>query len=223
MTETTRLVLQESAEAYRARGRLDPAAYDRAIAFDTIAPPAMLASRVQHAWIIRWADLAAPFESREVMHRPFVDIFFSADRSGIQGTFQANRTYRAEGTGTIAGVRFRPGGFRAFWPGRMTELRDRVMPIERAFPEAVPAFSTALLSLSAQDASAALFRMLQAGPHDDDPKLALLNEIIEAVEEPRALKSLPDIARAFSRSERWLQALSPARYSLSVNKQAAPR
>jgi hypothetical protein len=36
-----------------------------------------------------------PYQSEQVMHRPYVDLFVSAEQSGIQAVFRGKRTYVA--------------------------------------------------------------------------------------------------------------------------------
>lgn len=80
-----RKVLQKSADPYIPRGRLDPAGFERHVNFQTYLPPADLALFIEHFWIIRWDKIDRPYNSEEVMHRPYVDVFFSIEHSGIQG------------------------------------------------------------------------------------------------------------------------------------------
>ena len=107
-------VLQKPAEPYEPRGRLDPDGFERHVQFHTHLPPDDLALFIEHFWIISWDKMDNTYESEEVMHRPYVDVFFSMRQSGIQGTFRGKRTYLASGSGKILGIRFRPGVFHAF-------------------------------------------------------------------------------------------------------------
>src|SRR5690349_4868156 len=119
-------VLQKPAENYEPRGRLDPAGFVRHVNFQTYLPPADLTPFVEHFWTIHWEDVSKTYYSEEVMHRPFVDIFVSRQQSGVQGTFRGKRTYVAEGTGRIIGIRFRPAAFHAFWDGTLAELQNKI-------------------------------------------------------------------------------------------------
>jgi hypothetical protein len=128
-------VLQKPADGYEARGRLDPAGFERHVCFQTFAPPAPLAPFVAHFWTLRWENLGQAYPSEEVMHRPYVDLFVSQTQSGVQGTFRGKRTYVATGNGRIVGTRLRPGALRAFWDGKVTDLQDEIIDLQQVLPQ----------------------------------------------------------------------------------------
>lgn len=203
MSQDQRPVFQKSAEPYDPRGRLDPAGFDRHVQFRTIAPPAELAPFIEHFWVIRWDGAQGHFASPEVMHRPYVDVFLSAQESGIQGTFRGRRTYSAAGSGRILGIRFVPGAFHAFWPGEMADLQDKVVPLTKVFPWADADGIKGILAAGDDAAIAAMATRLSPPPLD--PEIGLINEIIAAVEVDENLNTVAAVARVFGRSERWLQ------------------
>ena len=203
MSEDRTGVFQKPAEPYAPRGRLDPAGFERHVQFRTLAPPRELAAFVEHFWVIRWDGAEGTYESPEVMHRPYVDIFLSEQDSGIQGTFRGKRTYSAAGSGRILGIRFRPGAFHAFWPGEMAELQDRIVPLERVFPWADAVGITTILAHDDDAAVAAM--MARLTPPPADPTIGIINDIVAAIETNQDLTTVEAVSRAFRRSERWLQ------------------
>ena len=205
MTDRSKPVFQKPAEVYQPRGRLDPAGFARHVQFRTVAPPAELAPFVVHCWIIRWDSALGHYDSSEVMHRPYVDVFLSSQESGIQGTFRGKRTYSAAGSGRIIGVRFRPGAFHAFWRGEMADLQDKVVGLNQVFPWADADGIKAILALDDDGAVAALVGHLLAGLPDPDETIGLINEIIGEVESDEELTTVAAVASAYGKSERWLQ------------------
>ncbi|WP_332692843.1 helix-turn-helix domain-containing protein [Devosia sp.] len=203
MPDLSKPVFQKPAENYDPRGRLDPAGFDRHVQFRTVAPPANLAPFIEHFWIIRWDGALGHYDSPEVMHRPYVDVFLSAQESGIQGTFRGKRTYSAAGSGRILGIRFRPGAFHAFWSGEMADLQDKVISLPQVFPWADAAGIRAIL---AQDDDAAIAAMIDhLSPPPSDGTILLVNEIIAAVETDEGLHTVAAVAQAYGKSDRWLQ------------------
>ena len=200
-------VFQKPAAAYDPRGRLEPAGFARHVQFATTPPPPALSQFVEHFWVIRWDVAEGTYQSAEVMHRPYVDLFAAADQSGIQGTFRGKRIYPASGTGRIVGVRFRPGGFKAFWPGRMSDLQDRNGALTEAFAEADEAWVAALVAEDDAAAVARIERLLRASKPRPDGDIDLINGIIAAIESDERLRTVGAVAAEFSRSERWLQQL----------------
>jgi len=205
MTHGDKPVFQKPAENYQARGRLDPAGFDRHVQFATVEPGADLAPFIVHFWVIRWDASQGPYDSSEVMHRPYVDIFLSAHESGIQGTFRGKRTYSAAGSGRILGVRFRPGAFHAFWPGEMADLQDKIVPLQRVFPWADAAGIARILVLEDDRAIAELQALIRGELPRADWTIDLVNEIISGVESNEDLNTVAAVAAAYGRSDRWLQ------------------
>lgn len=199
-------VFQKPAEPYRARGRLDPTGFSRHVTFQTRPPPGDLALFVEHLWLIRCDAEAPSHSSEEVMHRPYVDLFVSARQSGIQGTFRGRRTYRAEASSRIVGVRLRPGAFRAFWPGGdLADLRDRIVDLRKVFPETDPRYVARVSALDDEAALDALLSLLRGKDPQPDANIDKINDIIAAIESDDTLRTVGAVAAAFRRSERWLQ------------------
>jgi AraC-like DNA-binding protein len=200
-------VFQKPADTYEPRGRLDPAGFARHVQFTTTPPPVDLRLFVEHFWTVRWDVAEGTYESAEVMHRPYVDLFVSAGESGIQGTFRGKRIYPASGSGRIVGVRFRPGGFKAFWPGRMSDLQDRNAQLSEAFPELRSTFAADLMTKDDAETAVAFADLLRGRAPRFDGDIDLINAIIKAVEGNAALQSVAAVGKLFGRSERWLQQL----------------
>jgi len=205
MTDGSKAVFQKPAEAYEPRGRLDPAGFERHVQFRTVPPPADLAPFIEHFWVIRWDSALGHYDSAEVMHRPYVDVFLSAQESGIQGTFRGKRTYSAAGSGRIIGIRFRPGAFHAFWRGEMADLQDKVIGLNQVFPWADEAGVRGILAQDDDTAIGELVTLLRADLPKADDAIETINDIIADVEKNEELNTVAAVARASGRSERWLQ------------------
>lgn len=200
-------VLQKSAEQYEPRGRLDPVGFEQHVRFRTYSPPAELAPFIEHGWTIRWEKIDTAYYSDEVMHRPYVDLFVSAQESGIQGTFRGKRTYVAAGSGRIIGVRFWPGAFHALWDGAIADLQEQVIALQQVFPLADASYRERLLTLDDQAAIDNLFQLVRVNNPQPDPNITLVNEIITAIETDESLSTVAAVAIAFFKSERWIQQL----------------
>lgn len=200
-------VLQKSADNYEPRGRLDPIGFERHVSFRTCLPPADLAPFIEHFWAIRWDKAGDIYHSEEVMHRPYVDVFISTQQSGIQGTFRGKRIYIATGSGRIIGIRFRPGAFHAFWDGALADLQDTIIGVQQVFAQADNRYIEHLLTLDDQAAIQELIELVRAKHPQPDANIGLINEIITVVETDESLQTVTALAKAFGRSERWLQQL----------------
>lgn len=200
-------VLQKSADNYQPRGRLDPAGFERHVNFLTFQPPTDLAPFIEHFWTICWKEVGNPYNSEELMHRPYVDVFISVQQSGIQGTFRGKRTYVASGSGRIVGIRFWPGAFHRFWSGPIVDLQDKIIDIRQVFPQIHSRYIEDLLTLDDQAAIQELATIVRAKHPEPDANIELINQIITAIETDQDLQTVSAVAKAFGRSERWLQQL----------------
>lgn len=200
-------ILQKPAENYQPRGRLDPAGFKRHVNFQTHLPPTDLVQFIEHFWIIRWDKVDHTYYSEEVMHRPYVDVFFSIQQSGIQGTFRGKRTYVATGSGKIIGIRFRPGAFHAFWSGALADLQDKIIDLQQVFTQIDSLYLEHLLTLDDQNAIHEILKLVRAKDPQLDENIELINEIVTAIETDESLQTVTAVAKAFSRSERGLQQL----------------
>ena len=200
-------VLQKPADSYEPRGRLDPVGFEHHVSFHTYLPPPDLTQFIEHFWTIHWDKAGNTYNSVEVMHRPYVDVFVSIQQSGIQGTFRSKRTYVAAGSGRIVGIRFRPGAFHAFWDGVLADLQDKVIDLQQVFPQTDSRYIEHLLTLDDQAIIHDLLTLVRAKRPHLDANIELINEIITAIETDESLQTVTAVAKRFGRSERWLQQL----------------
>jgi AraC-like DNA-binding protein len=200
-------VLQKPADNYEPRGRLDPVGFERHASFFIYAPPADLAPLIEHFWIVRWDEADNTYFSEEVMHRPYVDAFFSTQQSGVQGTFRGKRVYVAAGSGRIVGIRFRPGAFHAFWDGAIADLQNKIVDVQQVFPEVGSRYIEDMLTLDDQAAVHELLALVRAKHPQPDDNIELINAVITAIETEEHLDTVAAVGKAFGRSERWLQQL----------------
>ena len=96
-------------------------------------PPADLLPFIVRFWIIRWDSELGHYDSSEVMHRPYVDVFLSTQKSGIQ---DLSRQAHLLGGRQWSDHRYAlpSRGIPCVWPGQMTDQQDQVVPITHFFP-----------------------------------------------------------------------------------------
>lgn len=200
-------VLQKPAENYEPRGRLDPTGFSQHVNLKLIPPPADLAPFVEHFWIISWQGIEGIYNSEEVMHRPYVDVFVASGQVGVQGTFRGKRVYQASGTDRIVGVRFLPGVFHTLWSGDMTSLQNKMIDLAKAFPDYHPKLTSTVLALSDEVAIEELAAFVRNLHPEPDLHIALMADIIAGIEADESLRTVGDVTKAVGKSERWLQQL----------------
>ena len=207
MMHMVKNVLQKTAASSKTRGRLNPASFEQNVKFETYAPPEDIAFLVEHFWTIRTRHMDTKYQSEQLMHRPYVDFFISANYSGIQGTFREKRQYAADPGARIIGVRFRPGAFHALYAGKMSDLRDRVIGLEHVFSDYDSQYIDKILRLEDQEVFDQIIEKLRSIKPIQDTRVELVKTIIDMVEARDDVVSLAQIAVAVGKSERWLQQL----------------
>ena len=190
-------------------GILDPINAAQNFQLRRYSPSTNLAAFVENYWIIHW-DLHehSPYTSK-VLPYPSVNIAFTAKRAWITGVVTGTYDHQLSGKGIVVGVRFRPGGFHAFWPHHISELTDRTKPVTELFEEADDAFCASVLSLEKDDPERVqlLEKLLRTRSPTPDPRIAFVNEVIEVVIADKDLRTTQALSKRFQLSERRLQQL----------------
>jgi AraC-like DNA-binding protein len=191
-----------------ARGLLDLAHAEQNFSLHRYYPSAKLAPFVEHFWIIHWDLRGQPAYTSEVLPYPSVNITFTYERGWVTGVPTDKYTYRLDGRGSVLGIKFWPGAFRAILGRGVDTITDKTLPVTDIFPQAGDAFRARLLAHGTDanivaDAEAMLGAPLPA----PDPNVPLINEIVALVEAGRELTSVAAIAKRFGMPQRTLQHL----------------
>lgn len=165
------------------------------VKFRRAAAAAALRPYVEHYWLIDW-DLAEPYEQHVLPH-PCVNIVFQrygdeffAETAGVGVELFSIKLH---GTGSVAGVQFRPGGFRPFYGRPVSALTGLRVPIENP-PEILGA-----------DPAAALDAYLLGLNPQPDPQADLAMELADAIRQDRAVSRVDRFAESRGLSVRALQ------------------
>lgn len=191
------------------RGVVGGAALARQSPAGRFAPDPRLAPFVEHLWTVAWDLGGGPPVTRETLPHPSVHLVLEAGRSGLAGPTTARFSRTLEGRGRVLGVKFLPGGFRPFWGGPVSELADRVLPLDEAFGEAGLALEAAVLACGGDEdgAVAAAEAFLLARLPEPDPEGLRAQRIIAAIQADRTLTRAEQVAEAEGLSLRALQRL----------------
>lgn len=204
------------------RGIVDAPDLFTRVRFRLRDPAPELRPHVEHYWLIDW-DLQEPYTSQVVPH-PCVHLVFQRSESGgpaeragtaeVYGVVQGLFSQRLEGRGRVCGVKFRPGTFRPFAPGRpVSDWTGRRVPADEALPapEGGPPASVIapdVLGPADEDARvAALDAYLLPLLPATDPQAELAKSLAERARTDRSLLRVDALARAGDLSVRSLQRL----------------
>ncbi len=130
----------------RTSGILHPAAAARSFRLTRYPPSGALAPFVARHWSARWS-LAEPYLHSQIPY-PCVNMAAEGGRAIVFGVVSKSSARTLAGRGVIFGVKFLPGGFRAFFRDAVAEVTDRVLPIAQVFGEAGRAWQEALSELT---------------------------------------------------------------------------
>lgn len=187
------------------RGIVDAAELLARVRFRRREPAPPLRPYLEHYWLIDW-DLDQPYASHVVPH-PSVNLVFQrfGDRAPVaevSGVGLGLFTQELAGTGRVCGVKFRPGGFRPFAPGRpVSAWTGRRVRLPGTDPAPV-------LSPADEDARvAALDAHLLALAPRPDPLADRAMALADHIRTDRAIRRVADLARTEGVSARLLQRL----------------
>jgi AraC-like DNA-binding protein len=157
---------------------------------------------VEHYWLIDW-ELSEPFEQHVVPH-PSVNIVFARygeqpERAELSGVGLELFSIKLEGTGRVAGVQFRPGGFRPFHGAPVSTVTGRRIALLP--PE--------ILVLDGDDALRAcqLDTYLLAFDPQPDPQADEAMRLVNEIRHDRGIRRVEDFAASQGLSVRGLQRL----------------
>jgi AraC-like DNA-binding protein len=104
------------------------------------APAPELAEFVDYHWVLRWDRRGKPPHEQRVLPNLAVHVTFFPGASGVHGPAHDVFSHHLEGRVQGLGVRFRPGCFRAFLGGPVSDIADRAVPLADVFgPKATEA------------------------------------------------------------------------------------
>jgi AraC-like DNA-binding protein len=193
------------------RGIVDAAELLARVRFRRHEPAEPLRPYLEHYWLIDW-DLPEPYASHVVPH-PSVNVVFQRFEGRepfgeVSGIGLDLFTQKLEGRGRVCGIKFRPGGFRPFAPGRsLTSLTGRRLALDAVFPSTEGATEAVLGPEDERARVAALDAfLLDVGPHPD-PQADLAMALADRIRRDRSIRRVADFARTEGLSVRALQRL----------------
>lgn len=161
-----------------------------------------------YVWTQRWHGRDKPaYQPMEILSAPSVYLFITAHKAFIHGIVNKGLLYDANTPGVIAGVKFKPGGFYAFFKRPVSELTGRTFPLEPVFAAADTRFTSELLTLPDEAIFTSLEELLHSNRPSADKNLVLVTDIMTALLQDETLQTVRAVARAFGKSERSIQLL----------------
>ncbi len=151
-------------------GILNPQAAAQAFSLARLPPAAALAPYVERYWSVRWRLPAGATFTQETLSHPAVNLVIEDHRAAIHGVNTRRFSIDLRGDGHAFGVKFRPGGFAAFWPTSIHRLTDRAVPLTELAGAAARPFATSVRSADDDRARALLDAFLLDHLRPPDPR-----------------------------------------------------
>ncbi|GAA1942065.1 helix-turn-helix domain-containing protein [Amycolatopsis minnesotensis] len=96
-------------------------------------PAAELREFVEYYWLVRWNLRGQEPQAQHALPTIAVYASFFAGNTGVVGPSHGTLSHLLTGSGQGLAVRFRPGTFRAYLPGPVSELADHAIPLSAVF------------------------------------------------------------------------------------------
>ncbi|MFI7438650.1 DUF6597 domain-containing transcriptional factor [Nonomuraea indica] len=191
----------------RQRGWVNPYAGLSAFDYARQAPCPAMSPYVEHFWVVTWTDLGEPYEQRIVSH-PTVNLTITGDFHRIAGVIRGGFSYTMRGSGRAIGTRFRPGGFRPFLDGPVSQLTDRFVEIGEMYGAAgATLVQQVLAEPDARSAIALIETFLLDLRPERDPLAEEIAAVVETAETDVSVTRVDELAARSGRSVRSLQRL----------------
>ena len=195
-----------------ARGFLRPTVSSAPFQLARYEPSAALQPFVERYWVIRWALGKGESRVQEVLTYPCIDIVFQRGTARVWGVLTRRLRRRFVGAGVVLGVKFRPGGFKAFTEMPLVGFTDRSRAADAVlrFPSGTAARSVATTLPHCSDDGERVRiveRLLLACRPQREPNVEIVSRAVHAALHDRRLVRVADLAESLSVSPRALERL----------------
>lgn len=191
------------------RGVLHPGQGASRFTVTPVPPGPALAAHVEYHWIVRWDVTGQPPYEQRVLSHPNVHLVLEESGPLVHGVIRGVYTRRLIGAGQVHGVKFLPGGFRAFASGPVRELTDRILPAAGTFGPEADELCPRVLACTDTDVMVALVEdlLLTRLPTRPDPQAAQVAAMVGAMTADHTMVRVEQAAARFGISPRTMQRL----------------
>ncbi|RAY16055.1 AraC family transcriptional regulator [Actinomadura craniellae] len=172
-------------------------------------PAADLAPFVENIWILNWDLVGQEPHRQQVLTHPAVHLTFTTGgRAHVAGVVRGVFTETIEERGRVVGMRFRPGGFRPFLGGPVSDLTDRFVPVPDLFGPEGRAAGDAILATEDTDTAVLLLEdFLRTRRPEPDPMVDEVAAIVAEIGADPSIVRVDGLAAELGVGVRWLQRL----------------
>jgi AraC-like DNA-binding protein len=172
-----------------------------------VAPPPDLADRIEHFWCVRWNLEGLLPQLQETLPHPNVHLVVEPGQADFWGVHAGRWTRQLQGRSLAFGVKFRPGGFRAWFGRPVSELADTSLPAAHLLGDEVARLAMVLGCERDEDAAVQVAALLRERLPPADDAALLAGRIVDAAASDLELRSAQQLADRFGLTLRALQRL----------------
>ena len=172
-----------------------------------VAPPPDLADRIEHFWSVRWNLEGLPRQVQQTLPHPSVHLVVEPGRADFWGVHTGCWTRVLEGRSMAFGIKFRPGGFRAWFGRPVKGLANGSLPAAALLGDGAERLAEVLDGRDDEAAAALAADLLRAHLPPADAAALLAGRIVDAAAEDLGLRSAQQLADRFGLTLRALQRL----------------
>ncbi|MDF2384925.1 helix-turn-helix transcriptional regulator [Nostoc ellipsosporum NOK] len=161
-------------------GILQPASGPRSLRMERFSPPLSLRPYLDHLWIAEWNVPPETSLPLDIVAMPCVNLVLTGEGAFVAGVKTARQRHVLAGSGRIAGLRFKPGGFHPFSLHPVARIRNLEMPADSVHLSLDPAWARSCMSGSDFGIVATkLFEAIAKLPTHRAPRTDLVERILE--------------------------------------------
>jgi AraC-like DNA-binding protein len=171
-------------------------------------PSPELAPFVEWYWVVRWDLRGQSAHEQPILPSPAVHLTFEPERAAVYGVITRLYVRKIEGLGATLGVRFRPGGFRPFWPEPISRLTGQIRPAGQWLgPEAEQARQVVVTEPDDEVIVGQVQALLESVRPARDPAAEQVAAMVDRIGSDPALRRVDQLAAALELPVRRLQRL----------------
>lgn len=191
------------------RGVLQPRLAGRHFDLRRYPPGPGVDGFVRHYWAVTWEQDGDEQFRQAVLPHPAINVVFTPAYANVYGLERGVNVQTLDGRGWALGVLFRPAGFTPFWPGRISELTGRAVPLTAIFGEVAEAAWEEIAGAGDGSARAAVAERLvrRLAPASLAPRTQLARDLVEKIARDTELHRVDEVAARHGLSVRALQRL----------------
>lgn len=167
-------------------------------------PPEDLRPFVVHIWTQRTRKTVT-VQPLEIQTGPETYLFINDQKAIVHGIFSKDFQYNPTDNKVYAGVKFKAGGFQAFYKQPMYRLAGTTLQAETVFPELNKMFRRKLPTLTDEQIVIYLTQVLQSKSPHLNKSMQNVQTIMALIHADRSIQSVHTLAERYGKSKRTLE------------------